>query len=108
MRTCRRHNVKNIASFGDCSECLREIASRPNTSPIEMMIDKACGHVPKEQRRTATDQEKNDARSVADDLIYHIDQMYPAMWNGASKSARTSVRNNVFNSVLSLLMRDAN
>lgn len=33
------------------------------------------------------------AEAVANEVIYHIDQMYPKMWEGVPKTARVSVRN---------------
>jgi hypothetical protein len=30
MRTCRRHNIKDIATYGDCPLCLKEIAALPS------------------------------------------------------------------------------
>lgn len=37
------------------------------------------------------------ARAVADEVIHHIDTMYPAMWGVVPKAARTSVRNTIIN-----------
>ena len=48
-----------------------------------------------------------DAEAVdqADRLIAYIDTMYPALWTGAAKSARRSLRAHVYNTVSALLRR---
>ena len=51
-----------------------------------------------------SEDEKAAAKAVADKVIGHIDQMYPAMWTGVPKSARTSVRNTVFNQTLAVIL----
>ena len=72
-------------------------------SPIEAMIDQACGYTPS-AKREATETEKDVARGVADEVIWHIDEMYPAMWVGVPKTARVSVRNTAYNKVLALIL----
>lgn len=75
-------------------------------SPIERAIDAACGVPPSvvPARRAATAAEKEAAKVVAEELISHIDQMYPAMWQGVPKTARTSVKNTVYNQTLAALV----
>ena len=34
-------------------------------------------------------------RVVADEVLHHIDIMYPGMWKGVPKSARKSLRNTI-------------
>jgi hypothetical protein len=75
------------------------------------MIDKACGYEPPpepEPRRIANDDEKAHANAVASEVIYHIDQMYPGMWEGVPTTARLSVRNTIINRVTALLLSRAN
>lgn len=36
---------------------------------------------------------KVDAEMVAAEVLHHIDTMYPKMWEGVPRTARTSVRN---------------
>ena len=71
-------------------------------SPIELMIDKACGYTPEAQRK-ATPTEEDLAHQAAGEIIHHIDTMYPVMWQGVGKCARTSIRNTAFYAVLSAI-----
>lgn len=64
-------------------------------SPIDRLIDAACKFTPKPLEERLTPAERSLAESVAGSVLYHIDQMYPGMWNGVAKSARTSLRNTV-------------
>jgi hypothetical protein len=65
-------------------------------SPIERMIDQACGHCPSlPVRREPTDEQKAAAYEIAQRVIFHIDEMYPGMWRGAAKTARVSIRNTI-------------
>lgn len=43
----------------------------------------------------ARDNLEDAADSIASEVLHHIDQMYPAMWEGVPKTARTSVRNTI-------------
>lgn len=56
------------------------------------MVDKACG-VPESPRRSF------DAHRVAEEIIGHIDTMYPAMWTGVTKNARRSLRGCIVNEI---------
>lgn len=51
------------------------------------------------------DQPTNEdkAATVAEAVLYHIDTMYPDMWNEVPKSARTSLKNFTRQRVLSVL-----
>ena len=78
-------------------------------SPIEMMIDAACGISDEPPPlRAPNDEEKEAARDVAAHVIQHIDDMYPKMWEGMPKTARVSVRNTIYNRVASLLAQWSN
>jgi hypothetical protein len=78
-------------------------------SPIEMMIDAACGVTDEPPPlRSPNDEEKEAARDVAAHVIQHIDDMYPKMWDGVPKTARVSVRNTIYNRVASLLAQWSN
>lgn len=73
-------------------------------SPIERMIDAACGITDAPPPPPVpNDEQKADARAVANHVIQHIDDMYPKMWEGVPKTARVSVRNTIYNRVASLL-----
>ena len=76
--------------------------------PIEMLIDPACGYTAPAPRPVPTEEEKSTAYSVAQAVIHHIDQMYPGMWQGVPKTARTSVRNTIRREVERALMGAAN
>ena len=39
----------------------------------------------------------------ADEVLHHIDTMYPAMWKGVAKTARTSIRNTIKSQMRQLL-----
>jgi len=62
-------------------------------STIEMMVDKACGYIEGEP----TLEEK--AKLIAREVIGHIDLMYPEMWLGVTKNARTSLIGMIINQV---------
>ena len=76
------------------------------TTPINQLIDKACGigddlgkaEVIGKAEVQHTHEEL--ANKAAAEVINHIDTMYPAMWEGVPKSARTSVRNVVYHQVM--------
>lgn len=78
-------------------------------SPIHALIDQACGiahsSIPPESppKRTPTEADKQRARSVARNAVHHVDEMYPKMWEGVPKTARTSLQNTIYNQVLTLL-----
>jgi ribosomal protein L37E len=59
----------------------------------------ACDRDRKEQIHDA-------AYHVASNVLNHIDSMYPRMWEGATQSCRTSVRNCIVNQVVSVLSRE--
>lgn len=59
-------------------------------SPIEIMIDEACGYDPSAQEKQSKDEFRED---FAQAVLNHIDTMYPSMWDGVPKTARTSIRN---------------
>ncbi len=80
-------------------------------TPIERLVDQACGatgtpdqDLDAEPARHETSLRAEDMNSVAEgvaiDLLYHIDVMYPAMWDGVAKAARTSLRNTIKRSVV--------
>lgn len=74
-----------------------------------MMIDAACGITDEPPPlRAPNDEEKEAARDVAVHVIQHIDDMYPKMWDGVTKTARVSVRNTIYNRVASLLAQWSN
>lgn len=55
----------------------------------------------------ARDNLEDAADSVASEVLHHIDQMYPAMWEGVPKAARTSVRNTIRQQVIRYLSPNA-
>lgn len=76
-------------------------------TPMERLIDAAmvCTHCgakgmtcdcwkPKQPQPDPRVREVIDsyARDVAGEVLAHIDTMYPALWQGVPKTARTSVR----------------
>ncbi len=80
-------------------------------TPIERLVDQVCGATGTpnkglgvERARHETSLRAEDMNSVAEgvaiDLLYHIDAMYPAMWDGVAKAARTSLRNTIKRSVV--------
>jgi hypothetical protein len=73
-------------------------------TPFEMMIDKACGHTPKPPEPPPVDP-KEVAKEAANEAIWHIDTMYPKIWLNVPKSARRSIRNTIYNKVLSAIGR---
>ena len=78
----------------------------PPKSPIERMIDDATGYKPaaSQKKRTLSAEEKQIAVDAGNELIWYIDRMYPEMWEGVHKSARTSVKNTVINRVTLILL----
>lgn len=46
-----------------------------------------------------------DAERIAEEVIGHIDTMYPKMWEGVSKNARRSLRGCIINEVRNELLR---
>lgn len=65
-RTCRKHNVKGIATYGDCPQCLREMAAvraagsaldeqRRALAEARQRIIARCQQVEKWPRKDATD-----------------------------------------------------
>lgn len=64
-------------------------------SPIEVLIDLACQGRPVVRKAVLTAEEKQLANGVAGSVLYHIDTMYPRMWSGVAKAARTSLRNTI-------------
>jgi hypothetical protein len=79
----------------------------PSRSTIEQMIDAATGYKPpqpKKKRTLPTAEEKLVATDAGNELIWYIDAQYPAMWAGVPKAARTSVKNTVYNRVISILL----
>ena len=81
----------------NCPQCTKNTM----TSPLEQLVDQACKHCPPKFRPTAKD--RDDASDVAQQVIHHIDTMYPAMWKGAPQTARTSIRNTVYSRVIALI-----
>ena len=73
-------------------------------SPIERLIDAACAREPA-VRPVPTEEEQHLANGVAGSVLYHIDQMYPGMWQGVAKAARKSLRNTVVSEVERALMK---
>jgi len=76
-------------------------------SPIERLIDAACGYTPPKppkKRTLLTAEEKQIATEAGNELIWYIDAQYPAMWVGLPKSARTSIKNTVYNRVITILL----
>lgn len=70
------------------------------------MIDAATGYTPApspKKRTLPTAEEKQIATDAGNEVIWYIDAQYPAMWDGVPKSARTSVKNTVYNRVISIL-----
>ena len=76
-------------------------------TPIERLVDQACGatgspdkglDAERASRETALRAEI--AADVAMDVLHHIDTLYPAMWDGVAKAARTSLRNTIKQSVV--------
>lgn len=70
-------------------------------SPIERMIDEACG-IPDGPPEPPPE---FNVRRIVEDVIGHIDTMYPGMWKGVPKTARTSLRGCIHNSVSAELKR---
>lgn len=68
---------------------------------MEILIDRACG-VP-DGPPPALPTHKEEATRISLELIHHIDIMYPKMWEGCPKSARTSIGNTVYNKMLHVL-----
>jgi len=56
-------------------------------SPIEKMVDAACGY---QEEKLSVDEK---AERIRNEVIGHIDLMYPGMWEGVPKTARISLRN---------------
>lgn len=78
-------------------------------SPIDRLIDIASGYTPPApapKRTLPTAEERQTASDAGDAVIWHIDAQYPAMWDGVPKSARTSVKNTVYNAVITILLND--
>ena len=91
------------APWLDHAESRESAQTMKARSPIEMMIDAACGITNEPPPiRAPNDEEKEAARDVAAHVIQHIDDMYPKMWDGVPKTARVSVRNTIHNRVASL------
>lgn len=72
------------------------------------MIDAATGYKspPQKKRTLPTAEEKQIATDAGNEVIWYIDAQYPAMWDGVPKSARTSVKNTVYNRVISILLNN--
>ncbi len=49
-----------------------------------------------------------DADDAAIRVICHMDTMYPALWDGVPKTARTSVRNTIASEIRMLLLQENN
>ena len=82
-----------------CTDC--DTVRRP-PSVIDRMIDEACGVTAQDARpRDPTAEEKAMALSVAREAVWHMDAMYPGIWKTVPTTAKTSVRNTIYNSVLS-------
>lgn len=47
------------------------------------------------------------AKQVVRDIIDHIDTMYPQMWEGTPRTARTSLRNIIYLAVTQALQEQA-
>lgn len=76
-------------------------------TPLEQMIDAATGYKPPQptkKRTLPTAEERQIAKDAGNEVIWYIDVQYPAMWGGVPKSARTSVKNTVYNRVISILL----
>lgn len=41
-RTCRKHNVKGIATYGDCPKCLEEKAALSRASALPLVVCPCC------------------------------------------------------------------
>lgn len=65
-------------------------------TPIERLVDQACGAtgtpMDAERARHETSLRVEIDADVAMDVLHHIDTLYPAMWDGVAKAARTSLR----------------
>ena len=71
------------------------------------MIDAACGVTPPKpatKRTLPTAEERELAKDSGNEVIWYIDAMFPAMWEGVPKSARTSIKNTVYNRVITILL----
>ena len=74
------------------------------------MIDAACGVTPPKpatKRTLPTAEERELAKDSGNEVIWYIDAMFPAMWEGVPKSARTSIKNTVYNRVITILLNTA-
>lgn len=76
-------------------------------SPIEQMIDAAAGYdkrqTPIEPPPLSMSEQREIAAEAGNAVIWYIDQQYPEMWENVPKSARTSIKNTVYNRVMSIL-----
>lgn len=85
---------------------MEEIKKR--RSPIEVLIDQACAQASVDgRRRRPSETETELAERVAGSALFHIDQMYPAMWTGVAKTARRSLRNTIIAEVEGALIEAA-
>ena len=68
-------------------------------TPMERLVDQACGATGTPDKDLDTERARREAalrakdmnavaEGVAIDLLYHIDTLYPAMWDGVAKAAR--------------------
>ena len=85
-------------------------------TPIERLVDQACGAtgtpnkgLGAERARHETSLRAEDMNSIAEDVamdvLHHIDALYPAMWDGVAKAARTSLRNTIKQPVVQRMPR---
>lgn len=73
---------------------------------MDALIDQACGRsAGPPLRRALTAEQKETAQRAMLNVLHHIDTMYPAMWKGVPKSARTSLRNTILKEVETALLR---
>jgi hypothetical protein len=86
------------------------------SSPIECMIDasmtctkcgtKGIGNCDCwEGKPSRKELIKTEAERMASEVIGHIDQMYPGMWQGVPKTARKSLRGCIINQVTAALSK---
>jgi len=81
-------------------------------TPIERLVDQACGAtgtpnkgLDAKRARHETSLRAEIAADVAMDVLHHIDALYPAMWDGVAKAARTSLRNTIKQPVVQRMPR---
>jgi hypothetical protein len=74
-----------------------KLVNKTTQTPIKADIDESC-------RVGKSPINKEDAKEIAEkvarEAIFHINKMYPTMWNDTPKTASVSLQNTIYNSIV--------